>query len=426
MRGVPPPRRGFALRRNGVRGRPSHCAGTGTPIASHTVGITIDVLRERVDDRAVRVDVMRIADDADDVVALLPVAELLSQAVIAEHLAVIRRDDDHRVVPHAELAERVPDPAELIVDLADHPVVLRAHVAHPRLVGRCRRPWIVEHHVVHPVALRGGSDRQRHVGRVVRGGPLPGGRVRRMGSQVAEVREPRRLLATQPLDRVIGEERRHAVLGRAVGLGRQQVHRARRRVVAERGQPVDPWPVVVGDVEHGVEAGQDAVVRRQSWVVGTAGEPRIERLVGVAEQHRFVAGPPGGERDRVEPGVEWRAVGDDSMVHLVHARVEAGPTWPAGRRLAVVVRQPHPGTRERVEVRRAHERVSGGGQTVAAELVERDEQDVDRHRTSASAASTAATGEDRTRSGSATRAAAGAIVACASTTQSYDSSMAST
>ena len=216
------------------------------------------------------------------------------------------------------------------------------------------------------------------------------------------------------------------MFGRALVLGRQQVHRAGRRVVAERGEPGDPWPVVVGYVEHRVEAGQDAVVRRQPRIVGPAGETWIERLVGVAEQHRFVAGAPGGERDRVEPGVEWRAVGDDPMVHLVHARVEAGPTGPAGCRLAVVVRQPHPGTREGVEVRRAHERMSGSGQAVAAELVERDEQDVDRHRTNASAASTAATGEDRTRSGSATRAAAGAIVACASTTQSYDASMAST
>ncbi len=278
VRGVPPPRRVFAaqercqrqavaLRRHRHADRVAH--------GRHQ----IDVLRERVDDRAVRVDVVRIADDADDVVALLPVPELLAQAVIAEHLAVIRRDDDHRVVPHAELAERVPDPAELVVDLADHPVVLRSHVAHPRLVGGCRRPRIVEHHVVHAVALRGGSDRQRHVGRVVRGGPLPGGRVRRVRSQVAEVREPRRLLAPQPLDRVIGEERRHAVLGRALGLGRQQLHRAGRRVVAERGEPVDPRPVVVGDVEHGVEAGQDAVVRRQPRVVGTVGE-HADRATG--------------------------------------------------------------------------------------------------------------------------------------------------
>ncbi len=206
------------------------------------------------------------------------------------------------------------------------------------------------------------------------------------------MREPRRFLAAQPLDRVIGEERRHAVLGRAVVLGRQQVHRARRRVVAERGEPLDPRPVVVGDVEHGVEAGQDAVVRRQPRVVGAA-RRAADRATGRCSRTAPVRSRSAGRRGRScrtgrRAACRWRR--RDGSSGTCPCRGWPGParTAPPG---CSGVRATHPGTRERVEVRRAHERVSGGRQAVAAELVERDEQDVDRHRTSASAASTAAT-----------------------------------
>lgn len=62
-----------------------------------------------------------IVDDARDVVAALPVAELLHQPVIAEHLAMVGGDDHDRVVPHPEVAQALEQPAELVVDLADQP-----------------------------------------------------------------------------------------------------------------------------------------------------------------------------------------------------------------------------------------------------------------------------------------------------------------
>ena len=51
-----------------------------------------------------------VADDPEDVVALLPVAELLLEAVVAEHLAVVGRDDDHRVVGLSRPRARRPTP----------------------------------------------------------------------------------------------------------------------------------------------------------------------------------------------------------------------------------------------------------------------------------------------------------------------------
>ena len=64
--------------------------------------------------------------------------------MIAEVLAVIRGHEDPRVVPLPEPFERLPDAAELVVDLAHHAEVLRAQLAH-RVVAARRRGLRVAH-----------------------------------------------------------------------------------------------------------------------------------------------------------------------------------------------------------------------------------------------------------------------------------------
>lgn len=47
--------------------------------------------------------------------------------MVAEELAVIRRDDDERVRRLSGLVERGEQPPDRVVELGDHPVVARAH-----------------------------------------------------------------------------------------------------------------------------------------------------------------------------------------------------------------------------------------------------------------------------------------------------------
>lgn len=71
----------------------------------------------------------RIADDHRDVVALVEIAELAQQVMVAELLAVIAGENDQRVVL-ATVFEVLEHPSKLVVDFGHEPVVGGAHLAH--------------------------------------------------------------------------------------------------------------------------------------------------------------------------------------------------------------------------------------------------------------------------------------------------------
>ena len=137
-------------------------------------------------------------------------------------------DDHEGVVPHAQDDERVEEPAELGVDVGDHArstaPAARASTCSSAGAGSIgSRPQ-------NGTSRSGRATGQRHVVGVVGRRPVPGRGVGRVRAPVAGVREPRAVLALEPLDDVVGQEGRDPVLGRAVGLGR----RARRRRRRER------------------------------------------------------------------------------------------------------------------------------------------------------------------------------------------------
>ena len=324
---------------------------SGQPVALHgdvdahrlaQRGEDVDVLGEALDDRPAGGIGRRgrVAHDADDVMALLEPSDLLLEAVVAELLAMVRRHDDVGVVPRSDRLEAVPHPTELRVDVADHPEVLPPQVTQLGRIGRRRRHRVAERGAVERVGIVDRRDRLADVGVVVVGGPVPGGRVRRVRAQVARVREPRPVLALDPLDQPIGEERGDAVLHRPVGLGLERdlgVH----ALVPELLEPPPPRPVVGGHVELGVEAGQDPLVGVEPRIVGPVRLGRIDALVRVAPHRRRVPGPAGGAGDVVEAVVERRAVAHHAVVQLVGAGVEAGPPGRARVALGVVAGEPH-------------------------------------------------------------------------------------
>jgi hypothetical protein len=151
--------------------------------------------------------------------------------VVAEHLPVVGRHDDHGVVVLARPCQRIPYPAELVVDFADHAEVLRPHRPDGRLVTGRGGIRIGEGGIVEGMTFGRGSDREADfVGRVGPG-PMPCGGVRWVRPPVAEVGEPRFVLTFDPLDGPIRQEGCDAVLGGPFALRGEQLLEARGRLM---------------------------------------------------------------------------------------------------------------------------------------------------------------------------------------------------
>ncbi len=194
------------------------------------------------------------------------------------------------------------------------------------------------------------------------------------------MREPRRVLSADPVDEMIGEERRLRQARRPIGFGDQRVLGV-TQVMSVVGEPGQPRFAMPRQVEADLEAGEYPFVVRQARVGGVGHEPRVDALVGVAEQRRPIAGALRHSGDVVEPVVERGAVADHPIRHLVGAGVERRSTRSARGGLREVVGETDAAGGERIEIRCAHDGVSGAAQGIAAVLVERDQQDVGaRHR----------------------------------------------
>jgi len=285
----------------------------------------VDVLREgRHHDTPRRSS--RITDDAENVLRLFEETTLVAQTVVTQQLGVVRNHDDDRGTPCVACFERLADATNLKVDLRDHSVVLRAHAPHAGfLLGRLR---VVDrqHQVVQSMSLVGHRYRHPDIGRVVHRRKLTGRAVWRMRTQITEMREPTRILSTQPIDEVVGQETRHAVRNRTFVFRRQQANMTRRHVVATLRQPLRPGRVASGQVECDIETRQHTLVGGQSRISGTGRVARVDRLVGVSEQSGRIADTPRQQGDVVERPVEGRAVAEHPMIHLVHPRVQRSAT----------------------------------------------------------------------------------------------------
>ena len=149
----------------------------------------------------------RIANDAKNVVTLLEEAELFFQPVVTKLFAVIGRHDDHGVVPFATCNEGIEDASKLLVDVANHAVVLRAQLTHRTFISGGRCHWELQGKVVERVARIGCPNRHFHVSGVIGAGPLTRSRIWRMWSKITRMREPRCVLLIKPPEETVGKKR---------------------------------------------------------------------------------------------------------------------------------------------------------------------------------------------------------------------------
>ena len=177
-------------------------------------------------------------------VRLVEPAELVQQAVVAEHLAVIAREDDERVVRLPGLVEPIEQASDVVVDLGEHPVVRRLQLALLlRIVGRLQER-MVDHHAEQRmlralVGPRRRAHRRRNRRRIEHRVVRRGREERRMRPQERQVREPRVPVAPSAhVDELLGEERGLRML--------RVVLRAPRRAL---GRTVDERAPLVGHVD---------------------------------------------------------------------------------------------------------------------------------------------------------------------------------
>ena len=156
-----------------------------------------------------------------------------------------------------------------------------------------------------------------------------------------------------------------------------QIVGVRRDVETLRSEPPSPgWtPLLPGIFDQGAKSRQDPLVAEQPRVA-RRDRARIDRGVGVPEEHRVITRRSGQQRHVGEPGVQRGPVEDGTIAVLVRARVEAGPRRSARSGIGPVIREEDAAARQGVERGRLDDRMTEGGQAVAAPLVERDEEDV--------------------------------------------------
>ena len=222
-----------------------------------------------------------------------------------------------------------------------------------------------------------GSRRIRKVdcSALVRLRPLPRSRKGRMRAQVTQMNKPRLVLRRKPLKKSIGEKRADSNCGGSLRFGCETFFRVNRHVVALCTYPVRPCFASTSEVELTTESGEDAFVGRQPRIIG-CNRAGIDRLIGIAKQHRVVAITASSKRNVVETIIKRRTIHHHSVVHLIRAGVERRSAGRAWRRLSVVLPEAHRLSTERIERWGLHNRMASSRKALGPELIECDEKDV--------------------------------------------------
>jgi len=312
----------------------------------------------------------RRADEHRDVGAALERGALGPHAVVAEHLAVVGREDDPRVVQQPHLAQPAEEDAQVVIDLADAGVVRtpgRGDLLGPEAVHGVEGVRRLHHAARHRVGVAGpvAPHRLGH-GHAVVELPVLGVAVPRrvgLGEAGPHEKRPRRVARLQEVDRPVhrpvreaqrlghgGHGRLHLVLPDAV------VHRA-----VVRAQPVEPAVVVFKDL-HVLEA----------VVAPRRGEVHLADGAGLVA----VVGEHARERGVLLHGPDRAAVAGQAVGVAVPAGHDGVACGHADRAVRVAAGVADPLAGQPVEVRGKDAAVAVPGDRVEALLVGGDQDDV--------------------------------------------------
>jgi len=322
--------------------------------------------------------------------------------MVAEHFAVVGREDDQGFVIFAGGFEMIDDAANLGIDFGDEAEINGAHgitVLLRQSVEIERRVEIArQRHLLHPFGkirmgcgfhLAGGEAHGRGDifdidGRIVGSGRDQG----RMGAEEDGVDQPVFAAAqAEKIEHLVGDVGGVAVFRRVAGGGAGEAHRVGRNLrgevdvavgfgdsVALAGKLREP----AGEaalIERGFEpeAGENAFIGAQAWIVG-GHVARIGGAVGIAEEHGIAAGAAGFKREIGVAFVERRAVANRAVDEGVEAGEQRRPRRAAGGGGGEMVAEGDAVSREAVEIGGDGGGVAEEAERIAAPLIRRDEQ----------------------------------------------------
>ena len=108
---------------------------------------------------------------------------------------------------------------------------------------------------------------------------------------MTQVNKPRLVVPGQPFKKFVGEKRADSDVCRTLRFGGQAFFGINRHVVTLCTNPVGPRFAPPSEVEFTSKSGEHTFVGQQTWIVGLNCSG-IDRLIGVAKEHRVVAVPP--------------------------------------------------------------------------------------------------------------------------------------
>ena len=369
----------------------------------------VDAFRERgLDSPPARRCAARILDHERDTEALVVEADLAEQVVVAQLLAMVRREHDQRVVPLPGLVEIGEDLAEAVVDLGDQPAIGGAELGNLVCVQRRagalgaveerpaadRLDIVADQRMLGTLGLgRGGADRLRHVlwpvHRVV-GRRGDEGRVRPV---ITEMQEERLAVTSlQVGQRPLGEEGRIGQLARnarrpvggarhcILALGQPDVLAIVRQRKAVLRHPAEIAIHVGLERAHRAEPVHQVAQHQEARILRTR-RPRIGRRRGVADQRRVIADRPQRLAEIEMALVQRNRVLHGPVIHQIEAGQQARPCRPAWHAGCHVVGEGDALGAEAVQVRRPEEgldapRPQEMRHEIRAPLVDDDEEDV--------------------------------------------------
>ena len=165
--------------------------------------------------------------------------------------------------------------------------------------------------------------------------------------------------------------------GRAIWFGEQRFLRIHWNIEAVFVEVVDPKIVRFRDEQFAIETGKYSLEGIEPPVLSPGGVTRVDRLIGVAKQRWFVSCAARKKSHVVESAIEWCAVGNHAMIHLIHARVQTCSAGRTGRTLAVVLCQSNSVFSQPIEVGCFHKWMASNRQAIGTKLIQGDEQDIE-------------------------------------------------
>ena len=214
---------------------------------------------------------------------------------------------------------------------------------------------------------------QLDIGWVVCSGPFSGSSVRGVRPQVTSVCKPSTLLLAQPREQVVGQKCRDTKLGWAIWFGGERLLGIHRNIKTICPQMLNPQIMILRYEQFAIKTRKYAFIRCESPVIWPSCVTRINRLIGVSKKCRRISCALCEQRNIVKTSIEWRAIGNNTMIHLVHARVQTGAprrTWCA---LAVMLGQSHTLFSEAIQIGRFDKWMASDRETIGTKLIQCDE-----------------------------------------------------